>query len=230
MKFAPGTPESVMREYNEKFYGNKRDKSKMLPPPKPSADQRQYDKLASRPNLSPSQQRLMDRLGAKIANDPNSRITVPTDPGLQFGGPMNPGQMPLPPTMRTGPSGPTKPTSSVLDRTKVALNERAGSMPLNTFDADRAYPGPRVRGGPMNPGPMPPPPTSPIPTQGAGLGSLPNYGTSSPRTPGYNMGTLKKGGAVKAKKMSSGGMTSKASPARRGDGIAQRGKTKGRMV
>jgi hypothetical protein len=44
------------------------------------------------------------------------------------------------------------------------------------------------------------------------------------------MGTLKKGGAVKAKKMSSGGMTSKASPARRGDGIAQRGKTKGRMV
>jgi len=39
---------------------------------------------------------------------------------------------------------------------------------------------------------------------------------------------MKKGGKVK--KMASGGMTSKASPASsRGDGIAQRGKTKGRM-
>jgi hypothetical protein len=42
---------------------------------------------------------------------------------------------------------------------------------------------------------------------------------------------FKRGGVVRAKKMSSGGMTSKASPAsKRGDGIAQRGKTKGRMV
>jgi hypothetical protein len=41
-------------------------------------------------------------------------------------------------------------------------------------------------------------------------------------------GDYKRGGKVK--KMASGGMTSKASPAsRRGDGIAQRGKTKGRM-
>ena len=53
-----------------------------------------------------------------------------------------------------------------------------------------------------------------------------NTPTASP-PPGS---AFKKGGAVKAKKMSSGGMTSKASPARRGDGIAQRGKTKGRMV
>jgi hypothetical protein len=44
-------------------------------------------------------------------------------------------------------------------------------------------------------------------------------------------GGMKKGGSVRAEKMSSGGMTSKASPAsKRGDGIAQRGKTKGRMV
>jgi len=44
-------------------------------------------------------------------------------------------------------------------------------------------------------------------------------------------GGIKKGGSVRAEKMASGGMTSKASSAsKRGDGIAQRGKTKGRMV
>jgi len=41
---------------------------------------------------------------------------------------------------------------------------------------------------------------------------------------------FKRGGVVKAKKMASGGMTSKVSTAsKRADGIAQRGKTKGRM-
>ena len=132
----------------------------------------------------------------------------------------------LPPTMRRGPTAPTKPTSSVLDRAKVALRGLTGSIPTAPlvsrppmpgpgvgFDADRAYPGPRVRGGPtappvsrpptsgpMNPGPMPPPPG----------------------------GGMKRGGKVKS--MSSSGMTSKASTAsKRGDGIAQRGKTKGRM-
>lgn len=42
---------------------------------------------------------------------------------------------------------------------------------------------------------------------------------------GYNM---KKGGKVKAKKMSSGGKVSSAS--KRADGIATKGKTKGRMI
>ena len=41
---------------------------------------------------------------------------------------------------------------------------------------------------------------------------------------------IKKGGAVKAKRMASGGMTSKGSSAsRRGDGIASRGKTRGKI-
>ena len=57
-----------------------------------------------------------------------------------------------------------------------------------------------------------------------------NIGGSAAGTPaGMNMRTMKKGGKVK--QMVSGGMTSKASPAsKRGDGIAQRGKTKGRMI
>ena len=49
--------------------------------------------------------------------------------------------------------------------------------------------------------------------------------------PSMGGGMFKKGGSVRAEKMASGGMTSKAPTAsKRGDGIAQRGKTKGRMV
>jgi len=66
---------------------------------------------------------------------------------------------------------------------------------------------------------------------GSGMaGGMPN--TSMPNTSMPPAGAaFKRGGAVKAKKMASGGMTSKAATAsKRGDGIAQRGKTKGRMV
>jgi len=65
---------------------------------------------------------------------------------------------------------------------------------------------------------------------GSGMaGGMPN--TSMPNTSMPPAGAaFKRGGAAKAKKMASGGMTSKASTAsKRGDGIAQRGKTKGRM-
>ncbi len=51
----------------------------------------------------------------------------------------------------------------------------------------------------------------------------------APAANGANFATpMKRGGKVK--KMASGGMTSKSSASRRGDGIASRGKTKGRMV
>jgi hypothetical protein len=71
-----------------------------------------------------------------------------------------------------------------------------------------------------------------------------NYGLN-PEAPGYSASAgalrdklggadfslgMKKGGAVKAKRMASGGMTSKApSASRRGDGIASRGKTRGKI-
>ena len=71
-----------------------------------------------------------------------------------------------------------------------------------------------------------------------------NYGLN-PEAPGYGASAsalrdklggadfslgMKRGGAVKAKRMASGGMTSKGSSAsRRGDGIASRGKTRGKI-
>ena len=62
---------------------------------------------------------------------------------------------------------------------------------------------------------------------GGGMPGATGMPTSAP-PPGA---MFKKGGSVRAEKMASGGMTSKAPTAsKRGDGIAQRGKTKGRMV
>jgi hypothetical protein len=71
-----------------------------------------------------------------------------------------------------------------------------------------------------------------------------NYGLN-PQAPGYSASAgalrdklggadfslgMKRGGAVKAKRMASGGMTSKMpSASRRGDGIASRGKTRGKI-
>ena len=47
------------------------------------------------------------------------------------------------------------------------------------------------------------------------------------RTPGDLPGSGKRGGLMKSKKMASGGMTSSAS--KRADGIAVKGKTRGKM-
>ena len=67
----------------------------------------------------------------------------------------------------------------------------------------------------------------PAPSMGGGMPGATGMPTSAP-PPGA---MFKKGGSVRAEKMASGGMTSKAPTAsKRGDGIAQRGKTKGRMV
>lgn len=228
-----------MREFNEKFYGNQRDKSEMTPPLKLSAAQRRYQQLASKAskqNLSPSQQRLMDRLGAKIAKDPKTIYSIPTDPGeglmKKLGDPNFRGDTSVPNVNTIGAPMPTK-TNTPSD---VIM---APPLPL-----------PSIQGGPSDgpymprpTGPQPnsrntgstiqaPPQVSPQPTSGIpniGAGTPANF-YNTPTTPPPPGAVYKKGGAVKAKKMASGGMTSKASPARRGDGIAQRGKTKGRMV
>ena len=67
-------------------------------------------------------------------------------------------------------------------------------------------------------------------TSGGIGGGMPGA-TGMPNTSMLPAGAaFKKGGSVRAEKMASGGMASKVSSAsKRGDGIAQRGKTKGRM-
>jgi len=74
--------------------------------------------------------------------------------------------------------------------------------------------------------PMPAPQVMPTP-QAAPMGAAQAASMGAQAAP--NPMTMKRGGAVK--KMASGGMTSKVSSAsKRGDGIAQRGKTKGRYI
>lgn len=84
--------------------------------------------------------------------------------------------------------------------------------------------------GPAQSGPISGP-GAPLPATTPNPAILPDAFSPNFNAPaGGGMGGMKRGGAVKAKKMASGGMTSKSSASRRGDGIAQRGKTKGRML
>jgi hypothetical protein len=104
-------------------------------------------------------------------------------------------------------------------------------QPTGNFQGDTRVPNVNTIGAPMPPMPganimgggTPPVTTNFKPGMGG------NIGGSAAGTPaGMNMRTMKKGGKVK--QMASGGMTSKTSSAsKRADGIAQRGKTKGRM-
>ena len=154
--------------------------------------------------------------------------------------------MPKPPAPRTGPTGPAKP-NNMTDRLSALRGRMGGgtSLPIGpTVNRPVSRP---PTGGPMNPGPMPLPPqvnvqpetpvqlppqvnVQPNPAMGGGMGG-PQVNVQPNPAMGGGMGPgMKRGGKVRQKaeaKYSSGGSTSKASS--RADGIAQRGKTKGRM-
>jgi hypothetical protein len=228
-----------MREVNKKLYGDKRDKSEMTPPLKPSVKQIKYDRLASKAskqNLSPFQQRHMDRLGAQIAKDPKTMYSI----GLPMPtrGTLNNDAF-EPPT--SGPGAPlpsNKPNPAIIPDKPLPNYGTSSPMP----------PGYNMGTLPAGPGAMPPMGSMPpMGDTGGGmvgtwggrgydpatgrydLGTARNLGTAGGGSPpNYGGMTMKKGGKVK--NMASGGMTSKTSSAsKRGDGIAQRGKTKGRM-
>ena len=74
MRFAPGTPPSVIKKAEKEWLNSQ----------KPSAGQRRYDNLASRPNLNPAQQRTMGRLGERLGINQQTAVTMPTGkPGVQ---------------------------------------------------------------------------------------------------------------------------------------------------
>ena len=111
--------------------------------------------------------------------------------------------------------------------------------PKDAFGPPTLGPGAPLPSNTPNPAIISQPPMGADYNAGAGImgGGTP-AGTLSPRggvtggaRPAPPMGGgMKKGGSVRAGKMASGGMTSKASSAsKRGDGIAQRGKTRGKM-
>jgi hypothetical protein len=290
--FAPGTPESVIREFNEKFYGNQGVRPKITPitpPPKPSADQRRYDNLASRINRSPSQQRLMDRLSKKLEKtsvEQRPRTALPVTELPRITDPVTELLPDLIPVDKFGPQIQPRQKISAAEAKKIANMQKSPyptfpkmltPQTVPTFTGEELAKKLNAKSSSEMPPYDPRTHAGLPPAQGAGLGSMPNYGTpaggntgsistgyntGAPATTSYQGGTTggvpsgtpniaagtpanffntpttppppgavyKKGGAVKAKKMASGGMTAKASPARRGDGIAQRGKTKGRMV
>jgi hypothetical protein len=156
-------------------------------------------------------------------------------------------------TLRSAPQ-----VASTTQGTNSSVGTPTTGGPQMPF-SDRVIEGPTSGPGAPLPSNTPNPaiiPDKPLPSYGAPSPMTPGYNTGAPATATFQGGTtggtaggmpgatgmpntsmlpagaaFKRGGVVRAKKMSSGGMTSKASPAsKRGDGIAQRGKTKGRMV
>ena len=130
-------------------------------------------------------------------------------------------------------------------RREAAQQQRADVRQQRADVRQQKTPQNDVRMAPPLPLPITPPPNSNfqgdtrvpnVNTIGAPMPPANNTGTPATNTTSGNPDfggsmTMKKGGAVRAEKMASGGMTSKAPTAsKRGDGIAQRGKTRGRMV
>jgi hypothetical protein len=177
-------------------------------------------------------------LAAKIkANTPSpippqqNTPRLPVKPSVPQATPTNTPRLPVKPsvpqatpTLTIDKSYYGKPTSPSLN-TRSAVVQSTSSGPVDSrggYD-DSKY-------------------VSPSMGAGAGFGSLstgPQFnpalltGTPKQTAPlGAGAGTpMRKGGKVKASSYKSGGNVSKASSAsRRGDGIAQRGKTKGRMI
>lgn len=182
MKFAPNTPESVMRKDTEEFYNKKVDKTQ--PPPtdgKKPVFRDVMPRMGGEPKISDEEKAAHEKkLAEKIkANTPQP--TQPTTPQ---------------PTKPTTP----QPTRSFLSRA--------------TTPTPPAKPTPRVVGPSPMPKPMPQPTQPTKPTKPISLVGMPK--TSRPEMPPPSM-AMKKGGSV-----------SKASS--RADGIAKKGKTKGRYI
>ena len=150
--------------------------------------------------------------------------------------PMPARRMPMPmPRPRTGDS---MPAGSLSPRGAVTGGGRPAPMPERPMPTppmpERPMPEPQR---PMPSTSVPPMPSTSVPPmpapqvmptpQPAPMGAAQAAPMGAQAAP--NPMTMKRGGRVK--KMASGGMTSKVSSAsKRGDGIAQRGKTKGRYI
>ena len=181
MKFAPGTPESVMRDREEKFYGNKNKRDATAPPPKmTSAMLEQMDKA--------------DKAKAAMAKaeQMNSKKPLPA------------------PTL--SPVMPKPQPKTIVD--PVRPMPVTGVKPITGGMSQTPRP---------TTGPAPAPMATPVTIRGRvnPMGGNPTGGMNQAPA-------MKKGGAVqKPAKYASSGSVSSAS--KRADGIATKGKTKGRM-
>ena len=198
------TPEQLaaLAKFNEKFYGEKSEP--YVPDGRPAVP------VVGKPPVKPP---IKGMDGMRGGTDKGRARGFRRDGDMKR-------PLPMPPQM-PGMGGGRPLTQSELQG--LAGYNPANGLPPGTQQAMQAPAGTSL-GGKFDPslgGSQSAPPA------GGGIQGLGSAVNSGMPPPGGKM--MKKGGAVKtpAKKMASGGMTSSAS--KRGDGIAQRGKTKGRM-
>ena len=213
MKFAPGTPESVMRDREEKFYGNKNKRNETTPPLKITTEMR--EKAAAADAV---------RKAAAATTKPRTAVE---DQAME----------------RKAVADATAARKAAADDVARRGAAATTSPPL---PPPRPMPPPRPEtGGPLPPPPQPPRPVQPTPPRPVqpvavaqkAINAVPKLNIAPQNTnPAPNVNAAadaasKFGSALKQMRLKSGGNVSKSSSAsKRGDGIAQRGKTKGRMV
>jgi outer membrane biosynthesis protein TonB len=244
-KYAPGTPASVIKAKDEKFYGNQTPRGTVPPPPKVT--------VPPPPQVTPPPSKIT--VPPKVTVPP-SKITVPPPRPVPPSKITVPPPRPVAPVAPKGvaPKAPTPIQGISKDdpfykspEYKSFQNDPANRMgTMDMYDSpyfgsvgsgslgraqDEAYRKYKGIAEPTRPtlgsspyGSSPAQPVGRTTGTPGGMGALLNAG----RTGGMGM---KKGGKVKDGSSNSGGNVSKSSNAsKRGDGIAQRGKTKGRML
>jgi hypothetical protein len=167
------------------------------------------------------------KLDAKIkANQPAAKpMPMPFKP--DYTDPVMPrSPMVVPP--RTGVL-PSKPANAPMEQVEIDKQKAQAEMLAKQNYAPNPGVGKPTSPGMGGPTPVPKTPPPPVQSQPSHTGNIKSI-PKTPPAPVKPAFAMKRGGAVKNKpaKYSSGGSVSKASS--RGDGIAQRGKTKGRYI
>lgn len=211
-KLSPKEKAARQKELDAKIKANQ-------PAPKPAPTP------APKP-IQKDMEQVKDTIQNKLSKSGNSEAAIKSAIEAARAKQLAPKTAPKPAPRSALPQPVSKPSSMPMEQVEINKQKAQAEM-----SAKQNYaPSPGV-GKPTSPGmggPMPDPGKGSN-MQGFGMGAPMN----SPAGPGTTAGNMamKRGGSVRNKpaaKFSSGGSTSKASS--RGDGIAKRGKTKGRYI
>lgn len=166
---------------------------------------------------------------AMLAKKSGSSIQTPTSFKPDYTDPVGP-RSPMVVQPKTGVL-PSKPANAPMEQVEINKAKQLAAIPQPYMPQANTVPNPQMAAMQKMPQPGTVPPANAIPMApsnpggpSSGLGSTAQLGSQ-------NIPLMKRGGKVRNKpaaKFSSGGSPSKASS--RGDGIAQRGKTKGRYI
>jgi hypothetical protein len=224
-RYAHGTSEAEIKKADAAFYGNKKLKITPTPAPKNSdkkkmTEQQNMEEKKAIAHQMAAQAAKKSAMDKKKVNTPASRPVLaqpaskPAPFKPDYTDPVRP-RSPMDVQPKTGVL-PSKPANAPMEQVEIDKANKMAATPQTYMPQANAMPNAQMAAMQKMPQPGAVPPANARPMAPPPVGGAP---------------AMKRGGAVRNKpaaKFSSGGSTSKASS--RGDGIAQRGKTKGRYI